>query len=850
VELESLELVEQTPCRASTLVEALDWHVQAHPERPHLILSPDAKTETVVTYSELYQGAAQVACGLQARDIGPGTAVAIMLPTGRPFFEAFFGTLLAGAVPVPIYPPFRVGQLEEHVRRQAGILANAMASILITFREVRSAASLLRALVDCIGTVETVEDIVSRSPVRLDGFARDTNDTALLQYTSGSTGKPKGVVLSHANLLANIRAMGERLEVTSKDIFVSWLPLYHDMGLIGAWLGSLYHAVPAVVLSPLDFLARPERWLWAIHSHRGTLSASPNFGYELCLRRIAAGDIEGLDLSSLRFAANGAEPVSAVTVRRFSERFAPYGLRPEAMAPVYGLAESSVGLTFPPPARPPVIDRVERESLAARGEAVPSSGSGRSVMDVVACGRPLPGHEVRIVDATGRELGERREGRLQFRGASTTSGYFRDEKSTRSLFDGDWLESGDLAYVAGGDVFLTGRSKDLIIRAGRNVYAHELEEEIGEIPGVRKGCVVVFGSLDEESQTERLIVLAETRESASKARLALEERIYEVASGLLDSPPDAVILVPPHTVLKTSSGKIRRAACRELYAKGELGQRRPGPAWQLVRVYWASAIPRLRRARRATSAALYASYWWSLLVSIAAVTWLLVASLPGERLRWAVVRAAARAMLWLSSTPLSTRGLERLPKGAAALAVNHASYVDGLVVIAALRRPATFVAKKELESQLVAGIFLRRIGAVFVERVDVREGAEDTGRIEEALREGRLVVVFPEGTFFRQPGLLPFKLGAFVAAAKTNSPVVPAALVGVRSLLRGGQWFPRHSAVAFSVGEPIQPRGSDWTAGVDLRDAIRARVLSLCGEPDLSAEPESFQHAVSSSAAR
>jgi 1-acyl-sn-glycerol-3-phosphate acyltransferase len=830
--------VEATPESVDTLVEALAWHVHAHPDRAHLILCPSAQAEQTISYRALYEGSRRVAAGLHARGHGPGESVAIMLPTSRGFFEAFLGVLLAGGVPVPIYPPARPAQIEEHLRRQAAILSNARVTALITLPEARRAAGLLRSMVEGVGTVQTVEALAGSGPAPAFQPVLGPDDTALLQYTSGSTGQPKGVVLSHANLLANIRAMGQALDASAADVFVSWLPLYHDMGLIGAWLACLYHAIPAVILPPLQFLARPENWLRAIHRHRGTLSASPNFGYELCVRRIPDAALEGLDLGSWRFAANGAEPVSAATIRRFSERFARCGFRPEAMAPVYGLAECCVGLAFPPLGRAPPIDRIERDALARRGQAVPAAPTVRDPLELVACGRPLAGHEIRVVDATGREVPERFEGRLQFRGPSATRGYFRNEQKTRELFQGDWLESGDLAYVADGDVYLTGRTKDLIIRAGRNVYAHEIEEAVGDLPGVRKGCVAVFGSTDPEAQTERVVVLAETRAADSAALAALRQRVDEVAGALLDGPPDAVVLVPPHTVLKTSSGKIRRAACRDLYEQGRIGERPRAVWWQVTRLAWAGVTPRLREGLRAAGAFLYAGYWWTLLGSLGAATWLLVLSLRRERARWLVLRAAARTMLRLSGTPLAVEGIGNLPPGPCVLVVNHASYFDGLVLLAALPRGCRFVAKREFEAQRVAGPFLRRIGALFVERAEPRSGAEDTRRVAAALAGGspRPIVFFPEATFFRMPGLLPFKLGAFVVAAEAHVAVVPAALRGTRSILRADQWLPRRGRVELRVGEAIVPAGPHWQAALELRDAARARVLQLCGEPDLGDE--------------
>ena len=270
----------------------------------------------------------------------------------------------------------------------------------------------------------------------------------MLQYTSGSTGNPKGVMLTHANLLANIRAMGQPFDIDpERNVFVSWLPLYHDMGLIGAWLGSLYFGMKLVVMSPLHFLARPERWLWAIQKYRGTLSAAPNFGYEMCLTRIKDENIAGLDLSSWRVAASGAEAVLPSTLRAFEERFGRYGPAATTQRPVYGLAESSAGLAFPAVPRPPLVDRVKRDELTRSGVAVPAEADDTSAIEFVGRGQPIPGHEIRVVDGGGREAPDREEGNIQCKGPSTTQGYFRNPKATRALFAGDWLRTGDRGYM-------------------------------------------------------------------------------------------------------------------------------------------------------------------------------------------------------------------------------------------------------------------------------------------------------------------------------------------------------------------------------------------------------------------
>lgn len=819
---------------ARTLMEVLEWHANHHPDRLHLtVLLDEATIIGTLTYGELAARARNVARGLITRDIVPGDRVALMLPTSIDFFVAFFGILYAGAIPVPIYPPMRLSQIEDHLRRQTGILRNAGARFLITMPEARPLAGLVRAQVETLTATESVANLENSTTFIELPLLTEPDSIALIQYTSGSTGDPKGVVLSHANLLANIRAMGEIMEAGSADIFVSWLPLYHDMGLIGAWLGCLHFGASLYAMSPLSFLVRPESWLWAIHRFRATFSASPNFGFELCLNKIADADLEGLDLSSLRMVANGAEPVSVKTLRRFIERFGRYGFPAGAMAPVYGLAESSVGLAFPPLGRPPVIDRVDRDRLSMHGRAEPARPDDPRPLEVVACGQPLPGHEIRIVDEAGYELGERQEGRLEFRGPSTTRGYFHNEVKTRELIRNGWIDSADRAYMAGGDVYITGRIKDIIIRAGRHLYPQEIEEAVAGIAGIRKGGVAVFGVADQVSGTERVVVLAETRETDPAARAALQARAQEVMTDIAGTPPDEVVLAPPSTVPKTSSGKIRRSAAKELYASGNVGPTRRPLWWQLLRLALSGIGPQLRRVGRFARELLYAAWWWLVLVGAVFLGSLAVLVLPRMKWRWSAIRWISRGTLAAMGVSVSTIGIERIPDRRAMLVFNHSSYMDALVLTAVLPGEPAVVAKKELSEQLITGLLLRRLGIPFVERYDVSGSLTDAEALTALARQGRVLVFFPEGTFTRRAGLSGFYLGAFKVAAEADLPILPGTIRGTRSLLRGDQWLPRRTAVTVEIGEQVIPSGTDFGSVLRLRDEVRESVLSRCGEPDL-----------------
>ncbi|MER2623999.1 MAG: AMP-binding protein [Accumulibacter sp.] len=825
------------PEQARTLVEVLEWHAVRNPQRLHVLLYGDGGGEQgapeSITYGGLLEQARRVATGLVTRGLLPRQTVALMLPTGRDYLTSFFGVMLAGGIPVPIYPPARLAQIEDHLRRHARILDNAQAVFIITVPQAKGVAALLRAEAPTLREVLTPEELDIEAISLL--YRATADDIAFLQYTSGSTGDPKGVVLSHANLLANLRAMGEAVGVCSEDVFVSWLPLYHDMGLIGAWFGSLYFGMRLVLMSPLAFLSRPVRWLRAISQHRGTLSPAPNFAYDLCARKLADADLVGLDLSSWRLALNGAEPVSPATLEAFAERFSPYGLRAEVITPVYGLAECSVGLAFPALGRGPRIDNIEREALVNRKCAIPAASGEADLVRVPACGRVLPRHEIRLVDEHGDELPDRRVGRLQFRGPSATVGYFRNPLATQALFRDGWLDSGDFAYTVDGEIYLTGRVKDLIIRGGRNLYPYELEQAVSNLPGVRRGCVAVFASTDPANATERLVVLAETREQDPGLREALRQAINAAAVDAIGMPADEVVLAPPNSVLKTSSGKIRRNASREAFERGLVGASVVPDRQQLWRLGVASLRARLAESVGRFGRWTFGVWCWTIFLLLAVPVMLSVLVLRAPTIGRRIVHRSARIFLALVGMPVGTIPDRDLPTVPHLLLVNHCSYFDALLLCAALppSRAYSFVAKREFVDQPLLHAFLRALGTLFVERFEASKSVEDVDGIVAALQRGQHVVIFPEGTFSREAGLKPFRMGAFVAAARAGVPVLVSGLKGTRAVLRDRTWMPRRGHLAYEIGPLLEPTGEDWTAAVRLRDATRREMLRLCGEHDL-----------------
>jgi acyl carrier protein len=855
---------------AETLIDVLRYRAVHDAERAHLLITEDSdagERNLTLTFADLYAAGNRCAAELARRGVPAGGRVALMLPTSRAFFVSYAGILLAGAIPVPIYPPFRADRIEEYAARQSAILNNAEVCMLLTFRRAEAVAKLLRPRVRSLSGVVDAEKLIEAadkapppspgvSPLHVTGSrARQGSDIALLQYTSGSTGDPKGVMLTHANLLANMRAIGEAVQLGPEDVGISWLPLYHDMGLIGAWLTLLHFGTPLAVMSPLAFLTRPERWLQAFHKHRGTIAAAPNFAYELCVRKIADRDIQGVDLSSWRAALNGAEPVNPETLERFAQRFASYGFRREAQLPVYGLAEAALAVTVPPLNRGPLVDRIERETFTAQGRAIPAAREDETAIAFVSSGKALPRHEVRIVGERGNEVPERTEGFLWFRGPSATAGYYRNPKATEALLprgpataqeEYAWVNSGDRAYRADGEIYVTGRVKDIIIKGGRNLYPHEVEELAARADGIRKGCIVAFGLTDEAAGTEKLVVVAETRERDSARRAALASAVTDLVSRGLGLPPDRVELLPLGSIPKTSSGKLRREETKQLYLAGTLSASR-APAWlQIARLGTVSTARNLGREflagiKRGLEI-LYGLYFGGVFLLWIVPTWMMIQFIKDHKKAGRFTSSALKLLFALVGCQVRVVGKEHMETpGAKLYASNHTSYFDVLPLILGLGVSYRFIAKMEVGAMPFIGTFLKQMGHLKFNRTDPESRLRQAQELEEFLRNGESVFVFPEGTFTREDGVRPFQLGAFKAAVATGVPIIPVSLAGTRRFLRDGTYLPRPSSITITIHPPIYPQttgnasdhaeSSGWHELIRLRDATRAAIARHAGEP-------------------
>ena len=516
-----------------------------------LVFVDKRESETRLGWGDLYQRAQRFAGGLQARGVRRGDTVAIILPTTPGFFDAFFGTILAGAIPVPLYPPVRLGRLDEYHARTTAMLHAAGARLLLTDDRLWRilGETVRRSDIECvrIDAVQSAGGALVHEPTL-------PTDIGLVQFSSGTTVDPKPVALSHQNMLSNVGAiLGHVLDVDEHNsrAGVSWLPLYHDMGLIGCVFPALVQPGTLTLIPPELFIARPALWLRALGRTGAVVSPAPNFAYALCVDRVRDDEMTGVDLSNWRLALNGAEPVSPATLRRFVERFAHWGLRPDALTPVYGLAEASLAVTFSPPRSCFRTVHFDREALG-RGQVSPEPTG----VELVSVGLPLPGVEV---DAPADRIGP-----VRVKGPSVMHGYYKQPERTAAAIVDGWLDTGDLGFMHEGELFVTGRSRDILILRGRNHAPHEVEQAVDAVDGVRAGCAAAVSFLPEGGDTERLVVFVETKEAG------LEKRCADAILAATQLAPDEVVMLAPGTLPRTSSGKIRRAEALRLYRLGEL----------------------------------------------------------------------------------------------------------------------------------------------------------------------------------------------------------------------------------------------------------------------------------------
>ncbi|HET6436530.1 MAG TPA: AMP-binding protein [Anaeromyxobacter sp.] len=573
------------PPRLPTLVHAL---VPAARDPSGATFVGLDERESFLPWGEIFHRAARAGGALGEAGVSPGDRVAIVLRTEPAFLDAFLGAWWCGAVPVPLYPPVRLGRMEEYLTATSRMIS------LVGARAVVSAGGIRRLLGPAVersapdlGCLDAGRLLLGPpAPLRLPA----PGDLALVQFSSGSTVDPKPVALTHGAL----RAMADALVLETRpdrrrDALVSWLPLYHDMGLIGCLLGAATYPGPLVLIAPEHFLARPALWPRAVARHRGSLSAAPSFAFAYAADRVRPVDLLGLSLSSWRLALNGAEPISGEAMRRFAARMAPHGFDVGALVPGYGLAEASLAVSFAPPGRPPEGRRIDPVRLARDGVVAPGE------REVVSVGRPVAGVEVALRDEEGALLGEGRLGRIFVRGPALMKGYLGDPAATERALSGGWLDTGDLGFVQDGELHVHGRAKDVVIVRGANHAPEEFEAPLLSVTGLRPGCAVAVG-WTAGGAGETLVVLAErTREEGGDGVLA--QRIRRAVLEATGVEPAEIHLLAPGTLPRTSSGKLRRGEARRRLQAGTLTPPEKVTPLRLVRHAARSQLAYLRSRR-------------------------------------------------------------------------------------------------------------------------------------------------------------------------------------------------------------------------------------------------------------
>ncbi len=558
----------------TTLVDSLRYWTEQQPQEVAYYFTDGEAEEKSLTYEQFDRHARAIAARLV--DLGmTGERALLLYPQGLEFITAWFGCLYAGVVAIPAYPPRR----NRNMQRIQAISDDAQAKIALTEHDIIDRTE---------GLLEEAPHLAELTWLATDRFPDSDGQgwvaprirresLAMLQYTSGSTGTPKGVMLSHANLMHNVQLICYSFEPSRRGSGLSWLPTYHDMGLVGGVLFSMFFGRPSVVMSPMAFLQKPIRWLRGITKYGASVSGGPNFAYELCADKITDDQLAGLDLSNWEVAFNGAEPVRAETLERFTERFGPYGFRREAFLPCYGMAETTLIVTGGYHNQPPTVKAFDGRQLDAK-RVLSASATTEGARELVGCGRVLPDEQVRIVDPeTRRELPPDRIGEIWIKSPSVAQGYWRNDAETAATFqariegsnNGPFLRSGDLGFLAGSELYVTGRLKDLIIVRGVNRYPQDIEFTVERVSDKIAPQAVGAFAVDLAGR-ERLIVVAEVERTRRDDWSDVIDAVRKAVAAEHELPPDAVVLVRFGSIPKTSSGKIQRHACREEFLAGSL----------------------------------------------------------------------------------------------------------------------------------------------------------------------------------------------------------------------------------------------------------------------------------------
>jgi fatty-acyl-CoA synthase len=522
-----------------------------------------------VTLDQLLRGSQSFARTYAREGIQPGEVVVLILQHGEDLLYAFWGAILHGAIPSIM--PFLTEKLspERYRADLSSLMSVTKPAAIVTYPEFESEVHSALRDGDSVRKVIVTTQVESQTELDFDslvGFKRKPDDIVLLQHSSGTTGLQKGVALSHQSVFNQLDAYGKALLLSDDDVVVSWLPLYHDMGLIAGFIMPVLSGIPLVLMSPFDWVRAPYKLMQSITKYRGTLTWLPNFAYNFCAQKIRDRHLEGVDLSSLRAITNCSEPVRWESHHAFYERFKGFGLKLEALQTSYAMAENVFGVTQSSLGHVPVVDEIDREAFMSERVAK-SPLDGRSSMKMMSSGRPLENVKIRILDENGKDVLERVIGEVALKSDCMLMGYYNREDATKKAFVDGWYLTGDYGYVANGEIFVSGRKKDMIIVGGKNVYPQDLESLTYEVPGVHGGRSVAFGMYDDAQGTEDVVIIAEvdSDDAAEQQKIADAIRLHVTKNSAIALR--YVKVVDPKWIIKTSSGKTARSANKEKFMK-------------------------------------------------------------------------------------------------------------------------------------------------------------------------------------------------------------------------------------------------------------------------------------------
>lgn len=553
-----------------TFAAVLQKLAQDTPDKPGIYFLEAGLPDLTISYKKLYEQAAGFSAHLEMAGIKPGEVVVLIIDYRPDLLFAFWGAVLGGAVPSIL--PFLTEKLspERYLADLSSLIEITKPAAIITysdFRDIVNSAAYPGTSVRAILYLEEIHGSQLCIPANLSGFGRSPEDIVLLQHSSGTTGLQKGVALSHRAVFNQLLALNSAISLDpSRDVVVSWLPLYHDMGLIAGFLMPILTGIPLVLLSPFDWVRAPYRLLQAVSEYQGTLSWLPNFAYNFCTRKIRDRHLEGIDLSSWRAIINCSEPVRWESHQVFFDQFKKYGLAKVALQTSYAMAENTFGVTQSSLDREPTIQQVDLKKFQ-QDNLIEPAGQGRPSLTMMSSGKPLSNTEIRVQDASGSILPDLQIGEIALHSNSMLSEYYQRPELTEKSFQDGWFLTGDYGYLAGEEIFVTGRKKDLIIVGGKNIYPGDLEALVNEVPGVHPGRTVIFGIFNDSLGTEDVVAVAETDDPDPRHRQELADRIRTYVSKNSPVALRFVEITGPKWIIKTSSGKVSRSANREKYLR-------------------------------------------------------------------------------------------------------------------------------------------------------------------------------------------------------------------------------------------------------------------------------------------